>query len=161
MRVYSMRECWLRAFMPALFENIFSLLLFVLAVDVIVFVVLGIHTCVLTDCSDLKSYSFKYRVRARGVTRASPNSETNLTLRRGSLTDICIDNNLWKFLKLRRGKKYCLRSEKSFLLVFALKVFYFLAPVSTLQFLVRDLFSSRTVLQPPLVPSPKTGTSAL
>lgn len=47
----------------------FSLLSFALTVGIIVFVVLGIHTCVLTDCSDLKSYSFKYRVRACGVMR--------------------------------------------------------------------------------------------
>lgn len=66
-----------RAFMPALFENIFFLLSFVLAVGITVFVVLGIYTCVLTDCSDLKSYSFKYRKRARGVTGVSQNSETH------------------------------------------------------------------------------------
>lgn len=84
--MYNMRKCWLHAFMPALFEDIFSLLSFVLAVGIIVFVVLGIHTCILTDCSDLKSYSFKYRVRARGVKRAF-----RLTPKRApySLTDIC------------------------------------------------------------------------
>lgn len=82
-----MRKCWLRASMPALFENIFfSLLSLVLTLDIIVFVVLGIDTCVLTDCSDLKSYSLKYRIRACNIMRVSSNSET----RRGSILRICV-----------------------------------------------------------------------
>jgi len=148
--------------MPALFEDIFSLLSFVLAVGIIVFVILGIYTCVLTDCSDLKSYSFKYqRTRAWRNIAFRSNSKTRPVLAEVLIREYYYcecNNNLQKFFA---SKIYFLQNEKDCFSYFSKFFLFSCGKFHLSQFLIRDLLSSRTVHQPPSVPSPKTGTSTL